>query len=164
MHTSVFLVIFFLSPVLSQVSASVTTSDVAITLPPSTPTSGLPGAFIGYSYISQLPGYSPWFCTGGSTWSSLGNYAACCDGNTNVECFLPTACLNTSLLVGPMSIQISTCTGTAYATSCITGTVYDSIGSNQSVTNIECWPGWSGGNWQATRGMPSTLTHSSHYH
>jgi len=38
----------------------------------------------------------------------VGNYAACCNAAPDIECPIATACLNTSLLVGPASEQIFT--------------------------------------------------------
>jgi len=61
-------------------------------------------------------------------------------------------------MVGPSSQQTWTCSGTGTQTLCVTGTVYASIGATQGVTNIQCWPSWNGGNWNATR---ATTTSSS---
>lgn len=64
-----------------------------------------------------------------------------------------TGCANTSVLLGPFDND--TCTGTGAQTSCVTGWLhYD---NNQTVTNYECWPTWTQGNWEAWRIEPHGL-------
>lgn len=41
--------------------------------------------------------------------------------------------------------------GTGYQTSCITGTVYHTPGDSSPISNFQCWPSWTGGNWDATQ-------------
>ena len=41
--------------------------------------------------------------------------------------------------------------GTSYQPSCITGTVYHTPGDSSPISNFECWPSWTGGNWNATQ-------------
>ncbi|ORY07519.1 hypothetical protein BCR34DRAFT_18699 [Clohesyomyces aquaticus] len=48
----------------------------------------------------------------------------------------------------------STCTGTGYQLSCITGTIFATPGDPSPVSNYQCWPSWTDGNWEATRSVP----------
>ena len=108
-----------------------------------------------------------WYCQPGSTWTSLGTYARCCT-TAATECMLPTACVNTSILVGPNSQQIETCSGSGAQTTCLTGTIYDYAESPAAVKNYDCWPSWTAGtatSWDATRttsrGIVSTARSAS---
>ncbi|KAF2195739.1 hypothetical protein K469DRAFT_699348 [Zopfia rhizophila CBS 207.26] len=62
---------------------------------------------------------------------------------------MPTTCLSGSIVANDQ--YNSTCSGQGFQASCVTGTVYDTINDRDPVTNYQCWPSWTGGNWAATR-------------
>ncbi|KUJ09691.1 uncharacterized protein LY89DRAFT_740767 [Mollisia scopiformis] len=156
MRASIPLSLAFLSTVLAQNSITAAPSVVTVTSAAiTTPVAG-PQAYIGASTEPALGAYTSWFCPPGQAWVQVGNYARCCDSNQYEECGIATACLSTSLMVGPSSQQIWTCSGTGTQTLCVTGTVYASIGATVGVTNC-----WNGGNWVATRDISITTSSSS---
>lgn len=61
-----------------------------------------------------------------------------------------TGCVNRSIMIGPF--DTTPCTGSAAQTSCVTGFIY--YDHNVTLTNFECWPSWTGGNWEAWRETP----------
>src|SRR5438034_429467 len=97
-------------------------------------------------------------CYPGSTWTSIGTFARCCATSPGrpINCMIATACSNTSLLLGPNSEQIETCSGTGFQTICVEGSIVEKIGEALSVLNFDCWSSWSGGNWAATRTVTAT--------
>ncbi|OCK74653.1 hypothetical protein K432DRAFT_193248 [Lepidopterella palustris CBS 459.81] len=134
------------------ISASLITSAIAshATITPAAilPRS-LDPAIIGYT--STFGTYSPFHCPAGSIFLYYGSYGRCCV-SSDVDCFMPTACLSGSMMVNDQ--YTTTCNGTSAQTSCITGTVYKTSGDTNPIMNYQCWPTWSGGNWAATQTVP----------
>ncbi|KAJ2893716.1 hypothetical protein MKZ38_008301 [Zalerion maritima] len=136
----------------------------------SSPTTRRPEELIGYTFVSAYDEYQAWYCWPGSTWTTLGTYGRCCTTGP-VNCLIATECLDTSLLVGPDSEQVETCAGTGFQTVCVEGTIYederemgtkgqDGDGDGTVVMNYDCWPKWTGGDWDATRTVEALLTGS----
>ncbi|KAF2452585.1 hypothetical protein BDY21DRAFT_367627 [Lineolata rhizophorae] len=42
-------------------------------------------------------------------------------------------------------------TGSEYQTVCVTGTIFEGVEETRSLMNYDCWPLWTGGDWDATR-------------
>ncbi|KAF2478154.1 uncharacterized protein BDR25DRAFT_338800 [Lindgomyces ingoldianus] len=112
------------------------------------------GATLGpevIGYTSTFGTYSIWHCPVSSIWSVVGSYGRCCTDNTKLDCWMPTTCEGS---VYANNRFRSTCTGDGFQQSCVTGTIYASIGDPSPISNYQCWPSWTNGDWAATRSVP----------
>ncbi|KAF2268511.1 hypothetical protein CC78DRAFT_613215 [Lojkania enalia] len=143
-------------------SLTATAPDSPTTPPPvrraESTMSQLPDELIGFTFTFGT--YSPWNCPTG-TWSTVpAGYGRCCPAGTVADCPMYTTCINGSVIAN--QDFTTTCTGTnSWQSSCIMGTVYESLMDVNPKVFPSCWPSWTRGDWEATRTPPTTETSSA---
>ncbi|KAF2687782.1 hypothetical protein K458DRAFT_485000 [Lentithecium fluviatile CBS 122367] len=88
---------------------------------------------IGYTSTQGV--FSPFNCHSG-TYFAVSGYARCCF-EAQTDC------------------PVYTATGTDSQTVCVTGTIFETVGDSDPKFMVGCWPSWTGGDWKATRTVPS---------
>ncbi|KAF2094787.1 hypothetical protein NA57DRAFT_79957 [Rhizodiscina lignyota] len=126
-------------------SSFVNQTSPSISITPTPPPQVDPIA-IGSTTVPAYSSWTTWTCGLGSTWTTLMPYGRCRTTDSS-QVPIYTGCVNASILVGPF--DTTPCSGTGAQTSCVTGSIF--YNNHVTVTNYECWPSWTDGNWYAWR-------------